>query len=346
MGNAALKAILQDQNVKTAEIPGTEGGSILVIDAGARVLRLVGKSGRDFLWLNRSLFDDSARFLNANWLNFGGDRTWIAPERSIHISDLRDPWGTYAVPKAFDPGSYNLQQYGNAVMLASRFRLTNHVLQVLSELSIEKTVTPVANPFRHSSDAELSSAEYIGYEQATTIKLHSESVPGLQFGLWHLAQVEAPGEILVPITNSEPPHVYFGSADADNTKIEPGLIRFGVNGTQQKVGIKTDATFGRVGFIREDGEGLWSLLVRNFFVNPSGEYVDVPWDDPNNRGYAVQCYCDDGNLGNFGELEYHTTGIGDGTGTNTCTDISQLWAFRAERPIIERIANRLLAVSI
>lgn len=346
MDNDALKAVLNGQNVKSAEIPGTDGGSILVIDAGARVLRLVGRFGTDFLWLNKQITENPQKFMSVHWLNFGGDRTWIAPERTVHISDLDDPWDTYEVPKAFDPGNYELQQYGESITLSNRFRLADQMRKVLSDLSIVKKVSPAPNPFRYSADADLKNVEYIGYEQSTTLRLLSEYVPGAQFGLWHLAQVEAPGEILVPVTDSTPPHVYFGADGADNTKLTPGLVRFEVNGTQQKIGIKADATFGRAGFIREDIDGLWTLIVRNFNVNPSGDYIDTPWDDPSDRGYAVQCYCDDGSLGNFGELEYHSTGIGDGTGTDACTDTSQLWAFRAERPTIERITKRLLTVSI
>ena len=32
--------------------------------------------------------------------------------------------------------------------------------------------------------------------------------------------------------------------------------------------------------------GFFYLIIRNFFVNPSGKYIDVPKDDPDDFGYA------------------------------------------------------------
>ena len=55
----------------------------------------------------------------------------------------------------------------------------------------------------------------------------------------------------------------------------------------------------------------WSLVVRNFFVNPSGEYVDVQRHDPDDCGYAFQmCRVDEAEFGSFCEMEYHAPGLG------------------------------------
>jgi hypothetical protein len=342
MKNEAVIGWLNNHNLATAEVRGAEGGSLLVTSAAARVLRMVGDSGHDFLWLNKPFFEDPSRF--SGWQNLGGDRTWIGPERSLFIKNASDPWNTYEVPISLDPGSYDLQESGDSVTLSSRFSLTEHELKVESELSIEKTITPVPNPLRHALGLSLVGVEYIGYQQATALSLQGQARAGTRFGLWHLAQVEGPGEMLLPVTDSVPPHVYFGEPDPDCLKQEPGLLRFVVNGTWLKIGVKADLTLGRAAYLRREDDGLWSLLVRNFAANPSGEYVDTPWDDPADRGYAVQCYADDGKLGNFGELEYHAPAIG--AGMDTYTDLSQLWAFRAERSAIEGIAKRLLAVAI
>ncbi len=90
------------------------------------------------------------------------------------------------------------------------------------------------------------------------------------------------------------------------------------------------ATTGRVGYLYQQGDK-WSLVVRNFFVNPSGEYVDVPKNDPDDLGYSVNAVSVDGALGDFCELEYHVPArgrAGSGREGGQCVDISQLWAFR------------------
>jgi hypothetical protein len=59
-------------------------------------------------------------------------------------------------------------------------------------------------------------------------------------------------------------------------------------------------------------------------------------------GYAFQSYNDNGSLGAFGELEYHTPAIGGSTGLDSYTDVSQLWAYTGPSAHIDRIAAQLL----
>lgn len=350
MENAELCLLLARHKIPCAEIPLEDGGSVLVLATGARVLRLVGRSGRDFLWLNDALSDERAgKLLSApGWRNLGGDRTWIAPESDIFISDLRDPWNTYKMPEQFDPGSYSLVQDASSARLTSTFTVRNHRLGVDTELSVEKIVKAAPNPFRHSPDAGyLMSAEYAGYEQLTTLAMISDPISRFRAGLWHLAQVPATGDILVPVTDTGDFRTYFGPHKREGVESSPGLVRFRVdNSHSHKIGIKAASVIGRIGYLRQEDGNTASIIIRNFAVNPSAEYVDVPWDDLEDRGYAVQCYNDDGKLGSFGEVEYHAPGIGDGTGQMSYADRSQLWAFRAARPIIEEIGRRLLAVDL
>ena len=90
----------------------------------------------------------------------------------------------------------------------------------------------------------------------------------------------------------------------------------------------------------------WSLVVRNFFVNPSGEYVDVPKNNPDDLGYSVNAVNVDSALGDFCELEYHTTAIGPRVNSLSGTDISQVWAFRGNQEDINIIAHEMLGAGI
>ena len=87
-----------------------------------------------------------------------------------------------------------------------------------------------------------------------------------------------------------------------------------------------------------------ALVVRNFFVNPTGEYVDVPWADTDDLGYAVQsCNVVDEKMGSFSELEYHIPAVGQGTGRMRCEDGSAVWAFRGPSELVRLAARTLLS---
>jgi hypothetical protein len=112
---------------------------------------------------------------------------------------------------------------------------------------------------------------------------------------------------------------------------------------EQKIGIRAVAVAGRIGYRYPAGEGRWAMIVRNVSVDPSGLYVDVPWDDPDDLGYAVQACHVDSALGRFSELEHHAPAIGHGTGRTRSEDVAQTWAFRGSQADIDRIAVHLLS---
>jgi hypothetical protein len=81
-------------------------------------------------------------------------------------------------------------------------------------------------------------------------------------------------------------------------------------------------------------------------VNPSGEYIDVPWVETENFGFAFQACNVNSNLGAFSELEYHVPAAGTPQGSSRSEDQSQMWAFRGPEAAIRSIAWRLLAAGI
>ena len=86
--------------------------------------------------------------------------------------------------------------------------------------------------------------------------------------------------------------------------------------------------------------------MRNFFVNPSAEYADVPWTEPEYRQYRTQACSVNSRWGSFSEMEYHVHAIGGKTGLRQIEDNSQLWAFGGSAPDIEKIAGSLLSDEI
>jgi len=125
--------------------------------------------------------------------------------------------------------------------------------------------------------------------------------------------------------------------------ISDRLIRFHMCQTgEHKLGIRAVATTGRVGYVYRSS-GKWALIIRNFTVNPSGEYIDVPWKDTEDVGYSTQACNVNSGLGQFSELEYHAPAIGQGTGRTRCDDVAQVWAFRGALGDIDTIVRSLLS---
>jgi hypothetical protein len=152
--------------------------------------------------------------------------------------------------------------------------------------------------------------------------------------------------MFIPIYFKSEPRVYFGLVDtpADELVVNDRIVRFKMRAAgEHKIGVRALASTGRIGYMYPVGSK-HALVVRNFPVNPSGEYADVPWTELEDRGYCAQACSVNSKWGMFSELEYHVPAIGGGTGLSHVEDRSQLWAFRGPKATIEKIVSRLLAV--
>jgi hypothetical protein len=151
------------------------------------------------------------------------------------------------------------------------------------------------------------------------------------------------GELLIPTYSRAEPKIYMGEIGADDLVVDDQLIRYRTRAHgEHKIGLRAVAVTGRIGYLYATRAGA-ALIVRNFFVNPSGEYVDVPWRETKNFGFAAQLCNVDSGLGSFSELEYHMPAIGRGAGSSYHEDVSQVWAFRGPDEAVRTIARRLLS---
>jgi hypothetical protein len=209
-------------------------------------------------------------------------------------------------------------------------------------------LSPALNPLRHENPSEWADINFAGYTLTATLKLEGKELPP-HVGMWHLTQLPHEGEMLVPTVFRTEPKMYMGTIGPEDLIVEDHLVRYKMRAKgENKIGIRAEAITGRVGYIYSR-EGNTSLIVRNFFVEPSAEYVDVPWTETNNFGYAFQaCNIDNDllHLGQFSEMEYHMPAIGAITGKKYSEDRSQLWAFRGPEAKIKSIAQRLLSAEV
>jgi hypothetical protein len=291
---------LSSQNYSPLTLTSSSGGRLIILPFGARIIgAFAPQSSENAFWVNDALFDRKKFLENPKWKNSGGERTWLAPERELFIADLNRPSDTYVVPEAFDPGNYRvLEQTNSKAVLATD-------ADVVSLLTGEKAKVQIQKEIQILDDRES-----LAYRQTTTLKYLSDP-KNLKLNLWHLAQLPAPGKILIGTKSKSSYRTYFGQDNPTRVEIKDRCISFGVTADEgHKIGVKAERLTGKIDFLRELKNDLCMLFSKSITVDPAGEYIDTPWNAPDDTGYAVQCYNDDGTYGNFGELEYHTPAIG------------------------------------
>jgi len=345
---ATLKAV-----GKPTELYQTEDGTrLLLLPYGGRILGVFAPgSDENFLWTNSALNSvESARayYASDDWQNSGGDRTWLAPEVDFFFPNFPDiDIAGYWQPRSLDPGNYELTKTSAGVTFTNRLKIDAFRSKKRVELEITKSVAAASNPLRYHTEIDTGAVEYAGHTLLTSLKIIDPNGDPL-VGLWSLTQMPHQGELFIPTYSKTKPRIYFGLVDTppDELAVSDRLVRFKMRADgEHKIGVYAAVTTGRIGYLYP-AANKHALIVRNFFVNPSGEYADVPWTEPEDRGYSTQACSVNSRWGMFSEMEYHVPAIGGATGLHHIEDRSQLWAFRGGREDILKIARALLSVEI
>lgn len=339
-----LGEILAAAGKPTRQVLNPDGTEVVLLPYGGRVLGLFARGSQEnFYWTHPALGAvETARafYASADWHNSGGDRTWLAPEVDVFLPNYpaRDK---YFQPRELDPGRYRVSGRGAELRLTNRLALTLSRSRRRLELEIVKSFGPAPNPLRHERGGGWDGVEYAGYTQHTSLAIVGGD-PTSPVGLWNLVQMPHGGELLVPTFSRAEPKLVFGKIPAEDLVVGERLVRYRMRQVgEHKIALRAVAMTGRVGYRFEQG-GRWALIIRGFVVNPSGEYVDVPWDDPADLGYATQACNVSSGLGQFSELEYHIPAIGGQTGRTRCDDAAQVWAFRGPKDAIAAVTKTLL----
>lgn len=349
-----LVSVLEAAGKASEQFTTADGSRLLLLPYGARVLGLFSAENEESFYWNNPLLDDaeSARslFASKGWHNTGGDRTWIAPELDTFFPDAT--FSQYWQPRQLDMSSYVVKRFGGGIELSREMTLHLARSNRDVQLQLAKWFGPAANPLRCERDmaAALASVEYAGYTQRVTLdRLDKQSAdPAPAVGIWNLMQLPQGGDMLVPLYSRAAPQTCFGDMPADHVVIEDHLLRVRKADFpgSHKIAVKAASLCGRTGYVygRDDR---WSLLVRNFSINPSGEYIDVQKHDLEDFGYAFQmCRVDEVDFGSFCEMEYHAPVLSMPPMPNRTEDLSQVWAFRGPREAIDTIARKLLGAAI
>lgn len=348
MNCSRLKDTLEAAGQRVEQWQSTDGSKVLVLPHGGRVLGLFApNAGKNFLWTHTALNEvETARafYAGTQWHNSGGDRTWLAPEVDFFFPDYPD-LKRYWQQRELDPGRYVVSRNDGALSWSTQATLALSRARRTIDLEIGKSLSPALNPLRHEWGRQFSEVKYAGYTLRTALTVAS---PGHRdcIGLWDLLQMPHGGDILVPTYSRGHPKIWMGSISSDDLIVSDHLVRYRMRASgEQKLGMLATVVTGRAGYLYGAG-GETSLVIRNFHVNPSGEYVDIPWTEPTNLGFAFQACNVNSGLGAFSELEYHVPLAQARTDGSASEDRSQVWAFRGPEEAVRAIARRLLSPEV
>lgn len=342
---AQLLDVLKAVGKPAMAITTPDKTTVLLLPYGGRVLGVFAAGDdENFYWTHpalNSIETAKAFYAGKDWHNSGGDRTWLAPEVDVFLPNYPSAEG-YFQPRELDPGNYQVVDGPNGVKLVNKLAITLSRSKKKVALEIAKTIGPAANPLRYERGLKLDGVEYAGYTQNTSMEIIGDTRTDGPVGLWNLVQMPHGGDMLVPTFFLSQPTVCFGKIDGSDLLVSQRLVRYKMRAKgEHKITMRATASTGRVGYVHRTGDR-WTAIIRNYIVNPSGEYVDVPWKAADDLGYATQACNVNSQLGAFSELEYHIPAIGKGTGRGRCDDAAQVWCFRGSQRQIETVVGNLL----
>ncbi|MBS1850099.1 MAG: hypothetical protein JST79_04255 [Acidobacteria bacterium] len=348
MKRQALIDTLKAAGKETIAWQAEDGSTVLVLPYGGRILGLFAPGDEEnFLWTHAALGSVATAkefYGGEQWHNSGGDRTWLAPEVDFFFPEFPS-LNRYFQQRELDPGRYEAKP-GSLPLLVNRAALTLSRSQQKVELEISKAISPAVNPLRYDDQANSSGLKFAGYTLRTTLQVLTKLATPAPIGLWNLLQLPHGGDMLVTTLSRTQPKIYMGTITAEELIVGDHLVRYKMNAAgEHKLGIRDVGITGRVGYLYANGPER-SLVVRNFRVNPSGEYVDVPWAETRNFGFAFQACNVNSQLGAFSELEYHIPAVTAADGPARAEDESQVWAFRGPEKAVLQVARRLLGPEV
>jgi len=337
------------KSTETLKFP--DGSEVIVLPYGGRILGLFAEGdARNFYWIHPALRKSAtarAFFSSGKWQNTGGERTWLGPEVDFFLPRFPDPTG-YRPPPPLDAGTYRVSKKAGVLGLALTFTVTSYRRSVSLKLRLAKSIEPAADPLRAERDfLRPKGLKFAGYTLRTHLQFAGAPDPAASVGIWSLTQMPQGGAMIAPTYGPVRPLLYFGKMGRRDLAVKPSFLRCRMReGGYYKIGLRAVSTTGRIGYFHESPDST-QLVIRNFFGNPSGDYVDAPSSDPSDAGYGVQfCNVSDKELGNFSELEYHVPAIGGPAGKASMEDVAQVWAYRGERAELALVARKLLGVPV
>lgn len=269
----------------------------------------------------------------------GGDRLWFAPEFAFKWEgsppDVKE-FSNYRVQRNEDPGHYETRLVNDSIHLAMETSLADLRDGSVIQFRVTRTLSPTGNPL--SGLSVCKDLRYAGYELCHRIEV-LEPTRNQKIGLWHLIQVPVGSVLIVPTKGVPRPLEYFNEGGWEAL---PNHLRWKYGGSARaKIGLDVTQISGRMAILRRLQDNDWVLLVRQFPIAEGAYYCDAPTESAAGK-QVFQAFDGFG----FGEIEYHSPGVGAPPLPPAYSETSWLWAFGGDQNHIQRVAATLLDINI
>lgn len=319
---------------------------VISIESGRIFGPFTDDSSVGLSWICDSLTtpESYAAFCRDREWNMGGDRLWAAPEFPFFTRKRSCFNETYTVQDGIDPGHYALLEdkdggcWLQARLQARLYESPYPSKHILAEKKLDKS----ANPLRHHPDFEtlMRGVRFCGYDLELYMKDLSPEYP-MELEIWDLCQVRPGGSFLIPYTGRQLHYVdYYAPSMGCILTDHGGYATVSVDSvTEHKIGFLSLTTLGRAGYLKQMADDEWCLLIRNYFNDPSCEYIKEPSDQPGRNGCSLFIYTNDTRGDGLAELETTGRTFSGRTGQPDSRLLLNYWYYTGSRkqllPVIE-----------
>lgn len=287
-------------------------------------------------------------FRRSGGWNVGGDRLWVAPEFPFFTKRRSEFNATYTVQRTLDPGETKLTAVTeNEIVLESDMEaeLYEHRYSA-KKLRAARRFTPCENPLRFAAgrDRWMQGVSFSGFCEDIRMEDLSPEAP-MALELWELCQVRAGGVFLIPYYGERFDYVdYYAPSAGQVLSLHDGCACIRVRScAEHKIGARSYQSTGRVGYLLPEGGGQYTLLIRNYWNNPSDRYLKEPSDRRGENGCSLFVYMNDTRGDGFAELE--TTGETFGENGEDASRLALYhWFFRGSLDALQPILQALLGI--
>jgi hypothetical protein len=349
---------LSEHRIGHAVVGLQDGVTVVVSQLGGRIFGpFIPGLDWGLMWTS-PVFGDAVRFEVAvrdrEW-NLGGDRVWVAPAVQFLLPERPAEPGVaqYEPPPAMDPGYFSLSQAsgqpdGAAWTLSQAMTLeATNLASGLKTLRIERTIRPIANPLEASShcDELMDGVLFAGYDQE--ISLSEARSDHILSAWWSAFNVTPGGEALVALTPGAEYDDHGAPAPPTHHTFTARAARVRMTGEHSfAIGYRAPYVVGRIAYLNTLGDNYSYLIVRSFFSDPSGPYLEEPPHEPGVCGsstfVASRIAIDDC----AGELSCQGAAIGGETGRSRAVDRVPMWLFAGVTARIRDIGSILLGLDL
>ncbi len=322
-----------------------------------------GAEGDSFGWVNRALIESGKVEPHINV--FGGeDRFWLGPEGGqfsiFFAKDVPFDLEHWFTPASLDTEPFEVvSKDTDRVHCRRAIQLTNYS-GTHFDLEVNREVRLLA---ADEALAELTATlpagvSAVGYESVNTVKNSGDQAWVKETGLlsiWILGMYNASAEsaVVIPFEKGSVSErgaivndTYFGKVPADRLVVKDGVLFFRADAQQRsKIGLSPKRAKSVLGSY--DAARGTLTLVR--FTLPAGatDYVNSMWELQDNpfSGDVVNSYNDDGNMGQFYELESSSPALALQPG-QSATHCHQTIHFQGSEKALDAIARVVLDVGV